>query len=175
MQNSAADTATIEVYLADPTSGRVREPLNRTLVFRGLDDAGAVTFGPVTRGYAAVQTLTDVPLATTRLAVSDPQDPGVLGLARVDVVANRTARVSDPALLPARTDAPAGLGQGPASGAPIAVGAGFVQTRPSADGDAGANNGMAGARATSATTDRDRKSIDLFMVSPTAPRPSAAR
>lgn len=153
MQNSAADTATIEVYLADPTSGRVREPLNRTLVFRGLDDAGAVTFGPVTRGYAAVQTLTDVPLATTRLAVSDPQDPGVLGLARVDVVENRTARVSDPALLPARTDAPAGLGQGPASGAPIAVGAGFVQTRPSAVGDAGANNGMAGARATSATTD----------------------
>lgn len=163
MQNSDVDTAlpsgadgaggTLKIFLADPGTGRVRDSVHCQLTFRGLDDGGQVTFGPVTREYAAVQTLNDVPVGTTRIAVTAPQNPGVLGVARVDVGPARTAYVSDLVLLPARADGSTDAGQAAGGGDPVAVGAGFVQTRPSAVGDAGANNGMAGARATSATAD----------------------
>ena len=111
MEPSNADTitpsadpsgGTIKVFLADPWTGHVRDQVHRTLTFLGVDDGDQVTFGPVTLVYAAVQTLEDVAVATTRLVVSDPASPGVLAVVRVTVQAARTAHVSDVVLQPAR-------------------------------------------------------------------------
>jgi hypothetical protein len=143
---------TIKVFLADPRTGVAADPVRRSLVFLGVDDDDRVTFGPVTLAYAAVQTLGDVAASTTRLVVRDPATPGALAVARVTVQAGRTAHVSDVALQPARPALLAALGL-PPGGAPVAVGAGFVQTRPGEVGEPGANHGMAGAYATSATAD----------------------
>lgn len=162
MEPSNADTitpsadpsgGTIKVFLADPWTGHVRDQVHRTLTFLGVDDGDQVTFGPVTLVYAAVQTLEDVAVATTRLVVSDPASPGVLAVVRVTVQAARTAHVSDVVLQPARPALLAALKLSGPVGAPVAVGAGYVQTTPSGIGEPGANHGMAGAYAISATAD----------------------
>lgn len=152
-QSTSQTVGTIKVYLADPRTGQVREQVRRTLTFIGVDDGGQVSLQPVTLAYSAVQTLDNVPVATTRVVVVDPGDPSVLASLPVNLSAGRTAHLSDVVLRPARAAELAALKLPAFGGAPVAVGAGFVQTKPSDIGDPGANSGMAGAHATSATAD----------------------
>lgn len=147
-------TGTVKVFLADPGTDNAQAQVRKTLSFFGIDDDDRVTFDPVTLDYNAVQTLSSVPVSTRFLVITDPNDPSVIGTEQVDVVAGKTTYVNDVVLFPARTAPLVALGrQGKFDGSPVKVGLGFVQTKPSTIGDPGANNGMAGALATSATDD----------------------
>ena len=145
---------TVKVFLADPGTDNANAQQRQTLTFFGLNDNNEVTFEPVTLDYNAVQTLEKVPPSTTSIVIIDPDDPSVLATEQVTVIPGTTTYVSDVVLLPARTAPLVTLSQPKDfAGQPVAVGKGFVQTKPSNVGDPGANNGMAGANATSATDD----------------------
>ena len=145
-------TGTVEVHLNDPLNQFVPVELQQSLSFTGIDSFGSITYGPVTREFQNIVTLSGVPVQTSTLIVETSAggdavfaeapvfvDPG--GLSYVTDLVPREARAGDVAAISAQGD-----------GSPVAVGSGFIQTRRSEIGERGANGVMAGARAFSVTS-----------------------
>lgn len=147
-----APTGTLEVHLEDPTHHFTPGSVNQTLQFVGRDDAGLITYGPLTLPFSTFQILEKVPVQTTHIEATDPDDPTVAGESPAYVDAGGISYVTDLILLPVR-DGVAVSGKGEVGAAAAqAVGAGFIQTSLSPVGNRNANATMAGAKAVSATT-----------------------
>lgn len=148
---------TVEVFLADPETGVIPDSLNRPLTIIGVDDAGAVTFGPVTIQPGPVVNLPDVPVTTTQLIIEDPTNPNVADVHPVHVQNGDISAITDIILHPDRGEDGAEIltRQGRVdAGPPVHVGKnGFIQTSPSTIGTPGANAVMTGYETFSATAD----------------------
>ena len=62
-------TGTLEVHLNDPLRQFVPVELQQTLSFTGIDQFGNITYGPVTREFQNIVTLSGVPTQTSTLVV----------------------------------------------------------------------------------------------------------
>ncbi len=145
---TAVQTGKVVLLLADPSTGQVDPSLQKTLTYQGVDDKLNITFGPVTKPYAPEIEFNDVPVNTTGIEVYDSTNPDVVGEAEVQVRADRTTFATDVVLLPSRF----ALGNIRAkAGDPVAVGAGFIQTKTSTLGKPGSSPRMAAVDQSSVT------------------------